>query len=233
MPCQPEALGEFSVKLLTAAHMPGAVGRMNAAAAIRRAEMLDEILQASPCTPAVVAVTPSDVDGVSVAPIPDRDVVVVNDAGRTIVIPGIVRFAFARSALSPKTRALLDRVALNLRDATAVRIEIIGHTDRHGSAKANRRPALRRASNVRRYLARAGLSTVQIVILSRGESALLDPRHTPQADARNRRAELRVFTNGGPAVQFEPDTATMQPLRRTKRRAPRRTSTPPPPVTAR
>jgi outer membrane protein OmpA-like peptidoglycan-associated protein len=220
--CAPEQLGEYAVKLISAAHAPGAVGRMNAATALRRVEQLDAELAASKCGEPLLAAAPAEpaTPATPALPVPVAASEVSSQQDtvtQRILVPGRVHFGFARSRLSARTRAILDAVALRLRDATYVQIEMTGHTDRHGSARANRRLGLRRAQRVERYLAALGLDRSKMQVRSAGESQLLDRRRTRAADARNRRVELRISGADGTQFEMQLDADDLQ-VRRSRRK---------------
>src|SRR5688572_7071156 len=84
--------------------------------------------------------------------------------GRTIVF-----FDWGEPDLGGEAKAALDAVADAYRQAPGGRLRVIGHTDRSGSAGANRRAGLSRAREVGVYLAARGVPMAAMAISSRGE----------------------------------------------------------------
>ena len=200
MACAPDVLGEMEVRLTTAAHAPGAIGRANAASAIKRAEALDAQLGDAPCTPPVVATTEPirAPEPVAVTPTDSVPVAVTRAA-----VPGRITFGFGRSSLSPAAQARLRRLTTALRDVSIAHIEIAGHADRRGRPAANLRISRARAAAVRRYLVRSGIMPNVISLRAYGSSTPLDRRGTKAAYARNRRVEIRITTASGAVISID------------------------------
>lgn len=110
-------------------------------------------------------------------------------AQRTLVLRG-VRFETGHAILTPESFAVLDDIALALRDAASVRVEVGGHTDATGSAATNRRLSQQRAEVVRYYLIRRGVAAEQLTARGYGPSRPVAPNATPAGRALNRRTEL-------------------------------------------
>lgn len=102
-----------------------------------------------------------------------------------------VYFDINSAALSAEARAIVAEVA---RSAALGRqsIQVIGHTDRTGSASYNRLLAARRADAVIRELAKHGVEKgIGIMLAGESEPAVLTPDEQPEA--RNRRVEIRII----------------------------------------
>jgi OOP family OmpA-OmpF porin len=110
-------------------------------------------------------------------------------AQRTLVLRG-VRFETGRAILSPESFAVLDDIALALRDDASVRVEVGGHTDSTGSAATNRRLSQQRAEVVRYYLIRRGVAASQLTARGYGPARPVASNTTPAGRALNRRTEL-------------------------------------------
>nr|MCU0624185.1 OmpA family protein [Gemmatimonadaceae bacterium] len=122
-------------------------------------------------------------------------------AQRTLVLRG-VRFETGRAILSPESFAVLDDIALALRDDANVRVEVGGHTDSTGSAATNRRLSQQRAEVVRYYLIRRGVAASQLTARGYGPARPVAPNTTPAGRALNRRTELTRLD--APAPRREP-----------------------------
>lgn len=80
-------------------------------------------------------------------------------------------FPFDRSGvadLKPEGRRALDRLATELKGAQYERVEVVGHTDRLGSAEYNLRLSQQRANTVRAVLVEGGVAASRIDARGRG-----------------------------------------------------------------
>jgi peptidoglycan-associated lipoprotein len=103
-----------------------------------------------------------------------------------------IYFDFDKSDLKPEARDILRRKADWLRKNPEFRITITGHCDERGTREYNMALGQRRADAAFKYLNALGVSADRIVTVSKGKEEPLDPRSTPEAWAKNRRAEFRV-----------------------------------------
>ena len=112
-----------------------------------------------------------------------------------------VQFAFNSADLQPLGRQQLDELATALADQAlrAHGFDVIGHTDRVGSADYNAQLSLERAVTVKNYLIIShGISPMRLRVAGMGFSQLADP--TNPSAAINRRVEIRrVGMPSGPA----------------------------------
>jgi len=69
-----------------------------------------------------------------------------------------------------------------------------GHCDERGTAEYNLALGDRRAKSSRRYLVLLGCDPAQIFTIGYGEERPVDPGHTEEAWAKNRRAHFRVVS---------------------------------------
>ena len=76
--------------------------------------------------------------------------------------------------------------------ATSAKITVEGHCDEWGTDEYNQALGLRRANSVKRALTTLGIDSKQIAVKSFGESAPVCTDKTPECDAQNRRAEIKV-----------------------------------------
>jgi len=88
----------------------------------------------------------------------------------------------ARSTLNQDARALVER--------SSIRFTIEGHCDERGSEKYNLALGDRRANTAKEYLVSQGISGDRMDTISYGEERPIDPGHTEDAWAKNRRAHF-------------------------------------------
>jgi peptidoglycan-associated lipoprotein len=117
------------------------------------------------------------------------------DAERAATLAAPIHFDFDRSDLRPEAITLLDQKVAILRSAPLLEIVIEGHCDERGSDEYNLALGNRRAAAAKRYLVEHGIADSRITIVSFGEERPVDPRHSEEAWAANRRSEF-VVTRG-------------------------------------
>ncbi len=103
-----------------------------------------------------------------------------------------IYFDFDKSDLKPEAREVLKRKADWLRKNPGYKITITGHCDERGTREYNMALGQRRADAAFKYLNALGVSADRIITVSKGKEEPLDPRSTPEAWAKNRRAEFKV-----------------------------------------
>ena len=80
-------------------------------------------------------------------------------------------FDFDKSAINPKGKAALDKLASDLRGVNYTSVQVTGHTDRLGTAKYNAALSSRRAAAVGDYLVQSGgLPAQKVAVRGDGES---------------------------------------------------------------
>jgi peptidoglycan-associated lipoprotein len=106
-----------------------------------------------------------------------------------------VFFAFDRSVLEPEGEAALQRAAKVLRAHPTLHVQVSGNCDERGTEEYHLALGQRRAEVARAYLVALGVSPGQLDTISFGQEQPVDPRHTPEAWAQNRRDELKLLSN--------------------------------------
>ena len=105
-------------------------------------------------------------------------------------------FGFDEDSMSPRTRRQLDIVASMLKSDPAKKITLSGHTDSLGTKEYNDGLSANRAKVVRDFLAEAGVSAQQIIVIAKGASQPRRPNITesgednPEGRRANRRTEI-------------------------------------------
>jgi outer membrane protein OmpA-like peptidoglycan-associated protein len=114
----------------------------------------------------------------------------VLDTAKTLVLEGVT-FRTGSAALTPGGRAVLLRAVDLLKASPTVRVEVGGHTDNVGSARANERLSQARANSVKRTLVAAGIDASRLETKGYGPSEPRADNKTRAGRALNRRTELK------------------------------------------
>jgi peptidoglycan-associated lipoprotein len=104
-----------------------------------------------------------------------------------------VRFDFDRYEVRPDDIDTLKENAALLRKYAKLKVQIEGHCDERGTAEYNLALGERRANGVRKYLVSLGIPENRVSTISYGKERPLDPGHTEEAWAKNRRAHFVVL----------------------------------------
>ena len=102
----------------------------------------------------------------------------------------IVFFDTNLSILSPKAQDVVRTAAANMQLGSHSRINVTGHTDRVGSGSYNEALSARRAAAVQQLLVASGISSDEIVVMTKGERAPLIETPDGRAEPKNRRVEI-------------------------------------------
>ena len=108
-----------------------------------------------------------------------------------ILSRGSIEFESNATTMTPRSRATLDQLIVQLRQAPRTAIEIGGHTDKYGEPDYNLQLSRLRAESVRDYFISHGL-TNQFTAVGYGASRPLSEAQTQAGLQHNRRIELRV-----------------------------------------
>ncbi len=109
-----------------------------------------------------------------------------------VVVLGQGMFASGQSALSPRAREEVGRVAAVLAQFPEHRIIVEGHTDAVGQELANQRLSELRAESVRAAIIAEGISPQRVESLGFGAGRPIASNDTAQGRAMNRRVEIVV-----------------------------------------
>ena len=123
-------------------------------------------------------------------------------APRASAVPGKLGFRWGRAVLTKSSHAALDGIARKLRETPAIRVlEVQGHTDDEGTARANLKLSQQRADVVRAYLVKkGGIEPGRVVARGYGSAhplrvvtkGQMNKREIDAARAINRRVEFVV-----------------------------------------
>ncbi len=103
-----------------------------------------------------------------------------------------IHFDFDQYVLTDEAKSILVNNAGLLRAAPGVKIVVEGHCDERGSDEYNLALGEKRALATKDFLASLGVAADRISTISYGEEMPLNPAHTKEAWAENRRAEFKV-----------------------------------------
>jgi outer membrane protein OmpA-like peptidoglycan-associated protein len=102
----------------------------------------------------------------------------------------MVFFDWGKPDIRKDDQAVLDQVAVTHRARPSAHLRLAGHSDRSGSAAANRAAALKRAQIVRSELERRGIPRNAMTIASFGEDQPLVPTEDGVREVQNRRVVI-------------------------------------------
>jgi len=128
-----------------------------------------------------------------------EEVVVVEKKEEPVVykVPDVVMqediyFDFDKSTLTPAAQDNLLRKAEWLRENPDATVTIEGHCDERGTNEYNLALGDRRAESAKAFLVDLGIDPMRLTTISYGEERPVDPRHTEEAWAKNRRDHFVV-----------------------------------------
>ncbi|KAB2957615.1 MAG: OmpA family protein, partial [Thermoanaerobaculia bacterium] len=108
-------------------------------------------------------------------------------------IEEICLFDSGSARVDNRCRAVLDEVALRLKEDPAATARIIGHADGQGSPAVNDRLAMQRAEAARKVLVeRHGIDPSRVSVESRGSTEAAADNATAEGRTTNRRAVIIV-----------------------------------------
>ena len=109
-----------------------------------------------------------------------------------VVMQEDIYFDFDKSTLSPAAQDNLLRKAEWLRENSDATVTVEGHCDERGTNEYNLALGDRRAESAKAFLADLGIDPARLTTISYGEERPVDPRHTEEAWAKNRRSHFVV-----------------------------------------
>ena len=138
--------------------------------------------------PRTVIVDPKDIG-------PDKKVqrdIILTPSGETMRLNNLI-FPQGKAVIDPKSYGELDEVAQMMKENSKMVIQLEGHTDNQGSAKANMELSESRVEAVKKYLVSKGIAKDRIKTKAFGGSQPLANEMTQEARAMNRRVEMRIL----------------------------------------
>jgi outer membrane protein OmpA-like peptidoglycan-associated protein len=111
----------------------------------------------------------------------------------TKIILNNIFFDFDKSVLREESFPELGRVVALLKNASNLKVKILGHTDSEGSDSYNLKLSHDRAAAVAAYLQEKGIDKARIAYQGYGETLPLDTNLTPEGRKNNRRTEIEIL----------------------------------------
>ena len=105
-----------------------------------------------------------------------------------------IYFEFDRYDVRPQDAEILKQNAAWLTKSPNAKIQIEGHCDERGTNEYNLALGERRANSAKKYLVSLGVKADRISTITYGKERPLDPAHTEEAWAKNRRAHPIVLS---------------------------------------
>lgn len=105
---------------------------------------------------------------------------------------GDILFAYDSFKLTPEAVEIIDNLSGIIADIPT-RIEIVGHTDNVGTDEYNLNLSRMRALSVGNRLRENGITNIQEI--GKGEAEPIAPNKTAEGRKRNRRVEIKMFTD--------------------------------------
>ena len=143
--------------------------------------------EANGYNPRTVILDPKEMDNYKVV----RNIV-LTPSGGAIRLSHLI-FSQGQARIQPQSFQELDEVAQMMEDNGKIIIQLEGHTDNMGNAKANLKLSQKRVEAVKRYLVSKGISKGRIKTKAFGGTQLLTHEVTPEARNANRRVEMRIL----------------------------------------
>ena len=103
-----------------------------------------------------------------------------------------VYFDFDKYDLKPMAVEVLKFKTKWLMDNPGVSVVVEGHCDERGTEEYNLALGDRRANSIKKFLMDSGITEARLSTISYGEESPLDPRHTEEAWAKNRRGQVKI-----------------------------------------
>lgn len=119
-----------------------------------------------------------------------------------------ITFEPGATSLHSDTSALMDRIAEQMRDCQAVKMEIAGYTDSQGREELNTRLSQARADAVLGALLSRRILTENLVAKGYGENDPIASNETEEGREANRRIEFRLLDSTGAETDSDGDTET-------------------------
>ena len=140
--------------------------------------------------PRTVIVDPKDIGANKKV---QRDIM-LTPTGETVRLNNLI-FPQGKAVIDPKSFNELDEVAQMMKENTRMVIQLEGHTDNQGSAKANMELSENRVEAVKKYLVSKGIAKDRVKTKAYGGTQPIANEMTQEARAMNRRVEMRILKN--------------------------------------
>lgn len=129
------------------------------------------------------------------AALPGAEVVRVGEGIKLVLNENAVRFDTNKSTLTANAKANLDKLVPVFGDYPDTNIIIYGYTDNTGPADYNLKLSAGRATAVRNYLTRKGVSSSRFQVTGLGIADPIASNETADGRSQNRRVEFAITAN--------------------------------------
>jgi len=120
-----------------------------------------------------------------------RDII-LTPSGETMRLNNLI-FPQGKAVIDPKSFDELDEVVQMMKENTRMVIQLEGHTDNQGNAKANMELSEDRVEAVKKYIVSKGIAKDRVKTKAYGGTQPLANEMTQEARAMNRRVEMRIL----------------------------------------
>jgi len=98
-----------------------------------------------------------------------------------------------KNTIYPNRGVIFDRNGMLLKDNPRIKVEIAGHSDSAGSAKANQSISVKRAESAKKYIQdKYNIPADRMVVKGQGDSKPIADNKTNEGRAKNRRVEFMI-----------------------------------------
>jgi len=115
-------------------------------------------------------------------------------AGKSVLLD--VLFEFDSYTIKPEFFPKLDEMATALKNQRNINVVVEGNCDERGTIEYNLALGQKRAEAVKSYLVKIGVDSTRIRTVSFGKEVPVDPGHTEESWAKNRRAHIKIDQKG-------------------------------------
>jgi OmpA-OmpF porin, OOP family len=123
---------------------------------------------------------------------PEKKRIVVESSQIKLLEP--IQFEYNKAAILSVSFPILDEIVDLMKERTAVRLGIYGHTDNKGGAAYNKQLSDRRAKSVQQYIINKGVSASRMEAAGFGMERPVEPNETEEGRAKNRRVEFKILS---------------------------------------
>ncbi|MBI1769977.1 MAG: PorP/SprF family type IX secretion system membrane protein [Bacteroidetes bacterium] len=104
-------------------------------------------------------------------------------------------FEYNSIDLDDETEKFLNDLSATLTENENLKLKITGHTDNRGNEKYNLHLSLKRAEEVKRYLAKTGIDPQRVIVEGKGMSEPLNDNSSEEERSKNRRVEITMYSD--------------------------------------
>lgn len=101
-----------------------------------------------------------------------------------------IHFDTGKATIKEESKPIIDQIAAALRDASALKVSVEGHTDNTGTAEGNKTLSMKRAEAVVAALVQAGIAADRLSAVGWGQERPVADNRTEEGRAKNRRVEV-------------------------------------------